>query len=105
MDRLSFDALPRSPLAWLPFLWSRVLFPAADRPTVERWRWLSVFVLLLGPAVLLYPSLSFPLIEPDESRYAQIPYEMLHSGDYLVPRLQGEPYLDKPPLFYWLVAA
>jgi hypothetical protein len=29
---------------------------------------------------------------------------MVLRGDYLVPRLQGEPYLDKPPLFYWLVA-
>src|SRR5262249_10052972 len=51
---------------------------------------------------LLYPCLDFRLFEPDESRYAQIPREMLQRGDWLVPVLQGEPYLDKPPLFYWL---
>ena len=28
---------------------------------------------------------------------------MLTAGDWIVPTLQGEPYLDKPPLFYWLV--
>src|SRR5262249_41181504 len=55
------------------------------------------------PAVLLYPWLGFRLFEPDESRYAQIPLEMLQRHDWVVPTLQGEPYLDKPPMFYWLV--
>jgi 4-amino-4-deoxy-L-arabinose transferase-like glycosyltransferase len=30
--------------------------------------------------------------------------EMMQSGDYVVPRLLGEPYLDKPPLLYWAIA-
>jgi 4-amino-4-deoxy-L-arabinose transferase-like glycosyltransferase len=47
--------------------------------------------------------LSFHLFEPDEGRYAEIPREMLQRGDCVVPYLQGEPYLDKPPLLYWLV--
>jgi 4-amino-4-deoxy-L-arabinose transferase-like glycosyltransferase len=97
---------PRSLPAWLPFLWSRVLFPgtssAAEEPrTGQR---LALAVLLVLPALLLYPCLSFALFEPDEGRYAQIPREMLNRGDLIVPVLQGEPYLDKPPLFYWLVA-
>ena len=29
---------------------------------------------------------------------------MLQSGDFVVPRLLGEPYLDKPPLLYWATA-
>jgi 4-amino-4-deoxy-L-arabinose transferase-like glycosyltransferase len=45
------------------------------------------------------------LFEPDEGRYAEIPREMLARGEWIVPYLQGEPYLDKPPLFYWLVMA
>jgi 4-amino-4-deoxy-L-arabinose transferase-like glycosyltransferase len=53
--------------------------------------------------VLLYPCLAFPLFEPDEGRYAEIPREMLQRGEWVVPYLQGQPYLDKPPLFYWLV--
>jgi 4-amino-4-deoxy-L-arabinose transferase-like glycosyltransferase len=60
--------------------------------------------VVLLPALLLYPCRSFHLLEPDEGRYAQIPREMHASGEWVVPRLQGEPYLDKPPLLYWLVA-
>jgi 4-amino-4-deoxy-L-arabinose transferase-like glycosyltransferase len=59
--------------------------------------------LLILPGALLYPCLSFYLFEPDEGRYAEIPREMLQRGELVVPYLQGEPYLDKPPLLYWLV--
>ena len=47
--------------------------------------------------------MAFPLFEPDEGRYAEIPREMLAQGDWVVPYLNSEPYLDKPPLLYWLV--
>jgi 4-amino-4-deoxy-L-arabinose transferase-like glycosyltransferase len=93
---------PHHLFAWLPFLWSRVLFPARqESPTAVRLP--SLLLVLVLPAVLLYPSLSFHLLEPDEGRYAQIPREMLERGDWVVPHLQGQPYLDKPPLLYWLV--
>jgi 4-amino-4-deoxy-L-arabinose transferase-like glycosyltransferase len=62
-----------------------------------------MLLLIVLPGALLYPGLSFPLFEPDEGRYAEIPREMLARGDWVVPYLQGQPYLDKPPLFYWLV--
>jgi 4-amino-4-deoxy-L-arabinose transferase-like glycosyltransferase len=42
------------------------------------------------------------LWEPDEGRYAEIPREMVVSGDYVTPRLNGVKYFEKPPLFYWL---
>ncbi|HEY8505286.1 MAG TPA: glycosyltransferase family 39 protein [Gemmataceae bacterium] len=96
------DRLPRHLPAWLPFLWSRVLFPGRADGT-RRVRLLSLVLLAALPAALLYPSRSYLLLEPDEGRYAQIPREMLAAGDAVVPTLQGEPYLDKPPLFYWLV--
>jgi 4-amino-4-deoxy-L-arabinose transferase-like glycosyltransferase len=97
-------SLPVSPnlLAWIPFLWSRVLFPGAQRPAT-RICWRSLLWLLIVPGMLLYPCLSFYLFEPDEGRYAEIPREMLARGEWVVPYLQGQPYLDKPPLFYWLV--
>jgi 4-amino-4-deoxy-L-arabinose transferase-like glycosyltransferase len=93
---------PQSVLAWLPYLWSRVLFPGAA-PQAGPWRWQPLLALAVLSGGLLYPCLSFYLFEPDEGRYAQIPREMLERGDWIVPTLQGEPYLDKPPLFYWLV--
>jgi len=41
---------------------------------------------------------------PDEPRYAEVAREMVAMGHYLVPHLNGEPYSDKPPLFFWLAA-
>jgi 4-amino-4-deoxy-L-arabinose transferase-like glycosyltransferase len=39
---------------------------------------------------------------PDESRYVEIPREMVSTGDYITPRLNGVKYFEKPVLFYWL---
>ena len=43
-----------------------------------------------------------PLAVPDEGRYVEIPREMVATGDYLTPRLNGVKYFEKPVLFYWL---
>ena len=45
------------------------------------------------------------LIGPDEPRYASIGREMARSGDWITPRLWGEPWFEKPPLLYWMVGA
>jgi 4-amino-4-deoxy-L-arabinose transferase-like glycosyltransferase len=93
---------PRHLLDWMPYLWSRVLFPGTQKtPTAVRVP--SLLILIVLPALLLYPTLSFFLLEPDEGRYAQVSREMLARGEWVVPHLQGQPYLDKPPLLYWLV--
>ena len=92
-----------TPLAWLRHLWSGILFPAAADAD-SRVRPLSLLLVVLLPAALLYPCRDFMLLEPDEARYAQIPKEMVEGGSWVVPTLHDEPYLDKPPLMYWLVA-
>ena len=93
---------PTNLLGWLPIVWTRVLFPGAI-PAPETWRWKAFALVFAMSGLLLYPCMSFHLFEPDEGRYAQIPREMLTADEWIVPTLQGEVYLDKPPLFYWLV--
>jgi 4-amino-4-deoxy-L-arabinose transferase-like glycosyltransferase len=107
MESLAAIQIPkaaRSLLSYPAFLWSQVLFPGQASARSEM-RWRSLLLLAIVSGALLYPCLSFYLFEPDEGRYAEIPREMLARGEWLVPYLQGEPYLDKPPLMYWLVMA
>jgi 4-amino-4-deoxy-L-arabinose transferase-like glycosyltransferase len=62
----------------------------------------ALLLLALTAALLLFRLGSVPLIGPDEPRYARVAVEMHRSGSYLVPTLQGQPWLEKPPLYYWL---
>ncbi len=69
-------------------------------------------MILLGSGIffivsfLLFSFLTwdFPLISPDEPRYAETAREMLSSGNFITPYLNGIPRLAKPILFYWLEA-
>ena len=45
------------------------------------------------------------LTDPDEGRYCEVAREMLTSGDFLHPQLDGFPHYTKPPLTYWSLAA
>jgi 4-amino-4-deoxy-L-arabinose transferase-like glycosyltransferase len=56
-------------------------------------------------AVALFQTRNLPLIDRDEGRYAEAARELRASGDWLVPRLYGVAYLEKPPFFYWVTAS
>ena len=63
-------------------------------------------LLLLLSLIIIMPGISsLPLFDPDEPVYALTPQEMIVSGDWLSPQIYGQYWYDKPPLFYWLVAA
>ncbi len=61
-----------------------------------------VFVFMLSLFFLICTTQHYPLLEPDEARYSEIPREMVETGEYIVPRLNGVIYIEKPVLFYWL---
>jgi 4-amino-4-deoxy-L-arabinose transferase-like glycosyltransferase len=66
----------------------------------------GVTALLLVFALLWFCNLdSRRLVHPDEGRYAEIPREMVATGDWVTPRLDGIKYFEKPALQYWLTAA
>lgn len=63
----------------------------------------------LAAAALIYLLLFFGLADagllgPDEPRYAAIGREMALSGDWVTPRLWGQPWFEKPALLYWMAA-
>ncbi len=45
------------------------------------------------------------LFTPDEGRYSEVAREMVATGDFITPRLNGVAFLDKPVLYYWLQAS
>ena len=63
-------------------------------------------LLLLAFAAIWFSNLEYrKLVNPDEGRYAEIPREMVASGDWTTPRLNDIKYFEKPALQYWATAA
>ena len=64
-----------------------------------------ILVLLLAFAAVWFSNLEYrKLVNPDEGRYAEIPREMVASGDWTTPRLNDIKYFEKPALQYWATA-
>lgn len=69
------------------------------------YRTLLVTTVLLGIAVFFWGLGSIPLLSFNEARRAIPAANMIADGDWLLPKLNGELYITKPPLLYWLSAA
>ena len=63
--------------------------------------WLLLFIAIAG--FYLWGLGSFPLVGPDEPRYAEVAREMLARRDLITPTLGGLPWFEKPPLLYWMM--
>jgi len=61
------------------------------------WFAAATLVILAG---FLYDFDGYPLLEPDEGRNAEVSREMALTNDYVLPRLNGIPYVDKPALYF-----
>lgn len=111
----------RTRLSFLPFWWSQVIFTAPGnriggaRPGTQtrthQGLWWSasactagvLLPLLLAAGLLYFGRLGAPLLQPEDAYYAEIPREMAVAGNWVMPLYRGQPYYQKPPLFFWLI--
>jgi len=61
-------------------------------------------LFFMGLFLFLFYIWAMPLIDPDEPRYASTARDMIINGNWIVPHFNGEPRINKPPLFYWTIA-
>jgi 4-amino-4-deoxy-L-arabinose transferase-like glycosyltransferase len=67
--------------------------------------WVQIIVLLVFCSLLFILGVGrWDLWNPDEPRYAQVAKEMVERGDWILMHVNGNTYVDKPPLFFWLIA-
>jgi 4-amino-4-deoxy-L-arabinose transferase-like glycosyltransferase len=67
--------------------------------------WIQILILLVFCSLLFLVGVGrWDLWNPDEPRYAQVAKEMVARGDWILMHVNGEMYVDKPPLFFWLIA-
>lgn len=96
-------AIPDSDIQ-LGFTGARFLDRTIFRPESGNWG-IYVAVIVIAAAVYLPCIISPPSLQDDvDAVQAQIARNMLTSGDWLTPRLDGVIYLEKPPLLYWMIA-
>ena len=62
----------------------------------------SKLLLILLPIWLFITAIIRPMSVPDEGRYGDISRAMFETGDWLTPRINGFPFMHKPPLLDWI---
>ncbi len=63
-----------------------------------------IVLAIVAFSLLIIPGINHGLWRPDEPRVAGTSAEMVRTGDYVVPHLNGKPFLEKPPLYYAVAA-
>jgi len=67
--------------------------------------WLNILLIIIVASAMMFPLLGdVPLLDPDEPVYAETAREMVQFNDFVSPRIYGDFWYDKPPMYYWMVA-
>jgi 4-amino-4-deoxy-L-arabinose transferase-like glycosyltransferase len=70
----------------------------------DRSVWIDSLLLFAALLLLTFGIGQYGLFEPHEGHFAGVAREMVLRNDWVTPTLNGAPYLNKPPLLYWLIA-
>ncbi len=80
-------------------------FVCLESKELFRQSWVQIILLLAFCSLLFILGVGrWDLWNPDEPRYAQVSKEMVARGDWILMHVNGNTYVDKPPLFFWLIA-
>lgn len=71
---------------------------------IRWWREPEVLGLVVLVGFAYFARIGDLSVRGEESRWATVAMEMIRTGDWVVPRQQGEPFLSRPPLGSWLIA-
>jgi 4-amino-4-deoxy-L-arabinose transferase-like glycosyltransferase len=101
----------RNEISQRPVAGTRATVPSEDFfsrffGSIRKGNWdVYLVVILVAATIYLGCIVSPPSLQDDvDAVQAQISRNMLASGDWVTPRLDGVIYLEKPPLIYWLMA-
>ncbi len=84
---------------------NRIVLEPQVKDASRWWSREDLLLIILVAALFYLPGLGqICLFDRDEPRFSEAAREMLHSGDYIVPRFNGDLRPDKPPLLYWVMS-
>ncbi|HEY0794375.1 MAG TPA: glycosyltransferase family 39 protein [Acidisarcina sp.] len=76
-------------------------FPALNRTLEAATLFAAAAFFIFYGLVPVFGGATLGLVGADEPRYAQVAREMLARNDFITPILYGQPWLEKPALYYW----
>lgn len=71
---------------------------------IKKRYYLDILILFVTFSIITFGIGAYGLYEPHEGHFTMVGQEMILREDWLTPHLNGDRYLNKPPLLYWLIA-
>src|SRR4029078_8167692 len=106
IDAVFCDSFPPFPQLVRPFKEEgqmETAFTIAPASPIRFWREWEFWILAALTAAIYFSRIADLTIRGEETRRAMVAAEILRSGDWIVPRPQGAPFLSRPPVASWAI--